>query len=116
MGMTMSELEDRCEFTQRVNSKEAVKAQGNNTEKGMEDETMHAWQEMETGRNYSRDRKWQSMMDENMVTGIRHGIEPNTKQLNFISNMQTMNIFQSGNWHDYIFFLWVGNSGYKMEN
>ena len=33
------------------------------------------------------------MMDENMVTGIRHGIEPNTKQLNFISNMQTMNIF-----------------------
>jgi len=43
MGMTMSELEDRCEFTQRVNSKEAVKAQGNNTEKGMEDETMHAW-------------------------------------------------------------------------
>ena len=43
MEMTMSELEDRCEFTQRVNSKEAVKAQGNNTEKGMEDETMHAW-------------------------------------------------------------------------
>lgn len=43
MDMTMSELEDRCEFTQRVNSKEAVKAQGNNTEKGMEDETMHAW-------------------------------------------------------------------------
>lgn len=34
----MSELEDRCEFTQRVNSKKAVKGQGNHTKKGMEDE------------------------------------------------------------------------------
>ena len=30
------------------------------------------------------------MMDENTVIGIRDGIEPNTKQLNFISNIQTM--------------------------
>lgn len=37
----MSELEDRCEFTQRVNSKKAVKGQGNHTKKGMEDEITH---------------------------------------------------------------------------
>lgn len=39
MEMMMSELEDRCEFTQRVNSKKAVKGQENHTKKGMEDET-----------------------------------------------------------------------------
>lgn len=38
METMMSELEDRCEFTQRVNSKKAVKGQGNHTKKGMEDE------------------------------------------------------------------------------
>ena len=33
-------IEDRCEFTQKVNSKKAVKGQENNTKKGMEDETI----------------------------------------------------------------------------
>lgn len=41
METMMSELEDRCEFTQRVNSKKAVKGQGNHTKKGMEDEITH---------------------------------------------------------------------------
>ena len=71
-------------MTKRVNSENAIKDEGNSMRTSMEDETTHVGsRNWKLVRNYQRARKWQNMMAERTVTGIRDGTEPNTKQLNF---------------------------------